>query len=116
MQPERVDREYMHREVDTVNQTRRSVVVAVTAQHCHPSFDHELQCSGVESGPGTRCIPRAEYSPAMAMADAHEHQVAVANGDVLGRLGPPEVVRGYVFAWFEPGNSSTWHALKPGMP
>ena len=39
----------------------------------------------------------------MAMADAHEQQVALANSDVLGRLGPPEVVGGYVFAWFEPG-------------
>src|SRR5690349_605985 len=95
----------MHREVDTVNEAGSRVIVAVAAQHCHPPFDHELQRSGVESGSGPRCIPRPECSPAMAMSDAHEQQVALADHDVLGRLGQPEVVGGYVFAWFQPGST-----------
>ena len=49
------------------------------------------------------CIPWAECSPATAMPDAHEQQVALANRYLLGHLGPGEVVGSYVFARLEPG-------------
>src|SRR5262249_12539585 len=98
--------QHVHREVDAYHRAGGGVVVAIAAQGGDPALRQQRQHGRVQPGPGPGRVPGALLIAPPPVTDPDEHDVALADPDLLIPLGREHIRHGHVVTWLQPGQAA----------